>query len=255
MGAFRHFMEALLNPFFLVVLLFGFSLILFFRQGKTHFVATLFSLTFLLLLLFSFGWLPEKITTHLEAQHVVVKQIDPKIHWVVVFSGGQTEINDMPVNNLLNSASLKRLVEGVRLYKLLPQAKLILSGGGYGFEVPEAEHMLQLMPLFAIPRQDIVLEKNSINTAEQAKEIKKIVQEDPFYLVTSAIHMPRSMALCQAQGLHPIAAPTDYTFYWRDERWEKRYVPNPHNLFYLSISMHECLGRLWAKLHRNYRVY
>nr|WP_232505618.1 YdcF family protein [Legionella clemsonensis] len=113
--------------------------------------------------------------------------------------------------------------------------------------------MAELASWFSIPKSKIVLETTSINTADQAKAIKQFVKNEPFYLVTSAIHMRRSMALCLAQGLHPVAAPTDYTFFWNDERIGKIYLPNPYNLFYLSIAMHEILGSWWASLHHYYK--
>jgi len=40
--------------------------------------------------------------------------------------------------------------------------------------------------------------------------MKKRVGEKPFILITAAYHMPRSMALFKKQGLHPIAAPTNF---------------------------------------------
>ena len=251
MFIFRHVIEALLNPFFLIVLLFTLCLILLWWKGEDRLVRYGFSLTFFLLLLVSMGWLPHKLTVKLENQYPAIAKVDPNIHWVVVFSGGQSDLKNMLPNNLLNSATTKRLIEGVRLYRQLPEAKLLLSGRGYGGEVPEAKRMSELASWFAIPAHKRVLETASLNTADQAKEIKKILHAEPFYLVTSAIHMPRSMLLCQAQGLHPIAAPTDYTLYWDDERWAKSYLPNPHNLFYLSIAMHELLGRVWATLQDN----
>ena len=72
--------------------------------------------------------------------------------------------------------------------------------------------------------------------------MKHTLGDKPFYLVTSAIHMPRSMALFTQQGTHPIAAPTDVTNYWQDERWQKRYIPNAHNFLYTEIVLHEYLG-------------
>lgn len=249
----RHVLEGVLNPFFLCWVLLCFFLILLWLHGDSMLVRCGFLVVALLLLLCSTGWIPQAVTRQLEDQYPVITQVDPAIHWVVVFSGGQSEMPGQAVNSLLYSASIKRLLEGVRLYKQLPQAKLLLSGGGYGFELPEAMRMAELASWCTIPAGHIVLEKASINTADQVKAIKKIVHEEPFYLVTSAIHMPRAMALCQARGMHPIAAPTDFTFYWNDERWGKTYLPNPHNLFYLSIAMHELLGRLWAKLHGDYK--
>ncbi len=195
------------------------------------------------------GWLPKNLTHYLEGQYPVVTKADSRVHWIVIFSGGQSEVKNFPPNTMLSTVSIDRLVEGVRLYRQIPNAKLLLSGGGEGFETAEAIRLAQVVSWFNIPKADVVLEVTSENTAAEATAIKPIVQDEPFYLVTSAIHMPRSMALCRAQGLHPIAAPTDFTFYWKGG-WERTYVPNPYNLYYLSIAMHEVLGRVVSFGHR-----
>ncbi|WP_275940998.1 YdcF family protein [Legionella antarctica] len=205
-------------------------------------------MVFILLMVISTGWLPNYITNKLETQYPIVQQIDPRINWVVVLSGGQNPLEGMPANLRLSSASIKRLVEGVRLFRALPRAKLVLSGGGSTGEQPEALLLAQLAKWFSIPEQDVVLELKSINTADQARELVSIVHNQPFYLVTSAIHMPRSIALCRQQGLHPIAAPTDYTFFWSTSDKVKMIIPNAYNLSYFSIAMHEVLGRIWAVL-------
>lgn len=108
--------------------------------------------------------------------------------------------------------------------------------------------MKEIAVLSAISSQRIVMEEQSVNTADQAVQLKKILTDEPFYLVTSAIHMKRAVALCRKQGLNPVPAPTDYTYYWNDERWQKRFIPNPNNLVYVNIAWHEILGHLWERL-------
>ncbi|WP_287008027.1 ElyC/SanA/YdcF family protein [Legionella sp.] len=253
MAIYRHLFEVILNPFFLSLLLFAVFLTLLWVIGDRLIVRGGLLFVFLLLIFFSAGWLAENLTRSLEDDYLPVITADPKIHWVVVLSGGQAEKDYIPPNSLLSTVSIKRLMEGLRLYRQLPAAKIVLSGGGYGFEVPEAKNLSEVASWFAIPPSNIVLETASINTADQVKAIKSLVNNEPFYLVTSALHMPRAMKLCWAQGLHPIAAPTDFTLYWNDERWAKRYLPNPQNLFYLSLAMHELLGRIWAKMHQDFK--
>lgn len=247
MRFFRHFMEALLNPVFLIIFVFGILLIFLHRESRTRIFWGFFAL-FLSLVVFSTGWIPQTITHHLENQYAIVKQPNPEIRWIVVFSGGQMQDADKPDNMILYGASIKRLVEGVRLYRELPGSKLVLSGGGVGQEIAEAKRLATLTKWFGIPDSDVVLEDKAINTAEEAIEVKKILGAQPFYLVTSAIHMHRAMLLCQSQGLTPIAAPTDFTVFWQDERWEKTFLPNAHNLVYLSIALHEILGIGWGRM-------
>lgn len=243
----RHLLEALLNPFFMTLALFACSLLILYIYGNKRIARTGLFFSFLFFLLFSTGWLPHLLTSKLEAQYPKVHQVNPDIKWVVVLGGGQAQV-DAPVSDILYGASIKRLLEGVRIHRQLPKAKLLLSGGEYRNITPEAVNLARLSSWFAIPSQDIVLESNSQNTAQQAVEIKKWIGKHPFYLVTSAIHMPRAMALCHQLGLNPIAAPTDFTYFWYDERWQKFYLPNPNNLLYLNIAWHEILGRIWARI-------
>ncbi|MBA2657095.1 MAG: YdcF family protein [Tatlockia sp.] len=243
----RHLFEAILNPFFCILFIFAILLALLWRYGTNLTIRIGFTLVFILLVFCSSGVVVSKVTRQLESNYPVISQVDPSVHWVVVLSGGQANLTHLPANNLLNGVSIKRLVEGLRLFRQLPDAKLLLTGGGFD-EVPEAIHLSELTAWFAISPSKIVLETQSINTLDQAKALKKLVHNQPFYLVTSAIHMPRSVCLCQAYGLKPIPAPTDFTLYWNAKDWPIRYLPNAHNLFYLSLAMHEILGRAWTKI-------
>ncbi|KTD22592.1 YdcF family protein [Legionella londiniensis] len=248
MFVYRHFLEAVFNPYII-----GLSILVIFTVGlhwfgNTRSVRIGITTGVGALILFSMGWLPMWLTRILENQYPVVKKPNPNVHWVVVLGGGQAQYVDGEAHNVLYTASIRRLLEGIRLYRLLPHAKLLLSGGEYGGEKKEAHRLAEIISWLAIPHEDIVIESNSSNTASQARELKKRLNQEPFYLVTSAIHLPRAMALCRKQGLKPIAAPTDFTYFWQDERWEKYYLPNPKNLVYLNIAWHEILGRAWARL-------
>ncbi|HAU1320478.1 TPA: hypothetical protein F8R96_05925 [Legionella pneumophila] len=246
MALIRHLLEYLINPFFLCVLAIGICIFLLWRRLAPTVTRVLLFLVLIVLIAMSTGWLPSYLTYKLESRYSIVNQINPNVKWVVVLGGGQNIGEGMPANDLLTSASIKRLVEGVRLFKALPDAKLLLSGGGSTGEQPEALLLAELTKWFSIDPEKVVIETVSINTADQARELAAIVHDHPFYLVTSAVHMPRSMALCQQQGLHPIAAPTDFTFFWSTDTWVKMIIPNPYNLAYTSIALHEILGKIWA---------
>jgi uncharacterized SAM-binding protein YcdF (DUF218 family) len=64
-----------------------------------------------------------------------------------------------------------------------------------------------------VPSTDIIPESESLNTRENAVNVQKILQQENFktiLLVTSAMHMPRALAIFQHLGIKAIAAPTDY---------------------------------------------
>lgn len=249
MRFFRHLMESFFNPFFIILIFFACLLFFLYKERKSSLLKEFLAL-FMVMIILGLGFIPQKITQLMENKYPIIHTPSSAIHWIVVLSGGQAQGTDKPANMMLYGASVKRLVEAVRIYRQLPQVKLLLSGGGVNQEIPEAKRLAILANWFDIPAADIVLENVALNTAEEAREIKKIINDTPFYLVTSAMHMHRAMLLCKNQGLNPIAAPTDFTQFWQDERWEKRFIPNAHNLVYLSIALHELLGLAWGKVSR-----
>jgi uncharacterized SAM-binding protein YcdF (DUF218 family) len=150
------------------------------------------------------------------------------VNWVVVLGGGQNNHPQLPVTNQISPDSLVRLTEAVRIYRAIPGSKIILSGGAIFNRVTEAE---------------------TLSKTAEARYIQKIIGKDPFILVTSAFHMPRSMALFQKQGLSPIPAPTGYLV--KDRTAAKKpddFYPSPAGLLKAQLALHEYLGILWSKI-------
>jgi uncharacterized SAM-binding protein YcdF (DUF218 family) len=168
--------------------------------------------------------------------------------WIVVLGGGHVSDPRLPPNSQINAAALGRVVEGVRLHKTIPGSKLLLSGGRVFDPVPEAEVMAQIAELLGVKPQDISLESDSRDTADQAELIAKMLGREKFILVTSAAHMPRSMALFRKRGLHPIPAPSDFRVRvaWRFD--PGNFFPRASSLGELETAAHEYLGLAWAWL-------
>lgn len=244
----RHGMEAIFNPFFMGVALFVCLLLWLCLRGDSFMLRVGFFVVLAGLLLLSTAWFPRMMINKVENQYAVITDINPAIHWVVVFSGGQMiKVNaQAPANQLLNEVSIKRLVEAVRLYHHLPHAKLILSGGSaFGDTISEASRLATVVSWFGISADDVLVEGQSVNTADEAIAIKRWVKKEPFYLVTSAIHLPRAMALCRKQGLNPIAAPSDYP-YTQQTGWQKDMMPDARNIVHVNTAWHELLGWIWG---------
>jgi len=79
---------------------------------------------------------------------------------------------------------------------------------------------------------------------------KKIVGPDPFLLVTSAAHMPRSMALFRKQGMNPIPAPTGHQVKERQrgEISPGSFFPGIGELEKAEMAVYEYLGLAWVKI-------
>lgn len=242
----RHFFSLLCSPYFLALSLLAFLIVWLFVRGYRQWMRSGLLVVFIVFYLLGSGWFVDLFTDSLVRMYPPVEKVDPSIHWVVVFGGGQQRHVAGPVNQVLNDVSIQRLLEGVRLYRLLQHAKLILSGGGEpDVSESEAAHMAALASWFSIPRPDLVLESKSVNTVDEAIQIKQWVHQQPFYLVTSAIHMPRSMALCLEQGLNPVAAPADYPYDY-SWNWMRKLVPGMEHFAGFTQAWHEILGMGWG---------
>jgi uncharacterized SAM-binding protein YcdF (DUF218 family) len=169
------------------------------------------------------------------------------VKFIVVLVAGFTSDADRPVEIQLDEDSLARLVEGVRVSKLLHCCKLVLSGG----PTPDgsssiAQAMAQLAQELGVDPQEMVLDTQSGDTEDEARLVAPIVGPQPFILVMVASHMPRAMALFSKQGTHPIADPVD--FRTDEANLPAGIFPDAGELSGSERAVYEYLGLAWAKL-------
>jgi uncharacterized SAM-binding protein YcdF (DUF218 family) len=151
--------------------------------------------------------LESKTTPYADAK----KLADTGVRYIVVLSGGFNE-GDLTAADKLG-ASVLRLLEGRRLWREVPDCKLVLTGGkipGLSRDMSIAQAMRNMAVEMGIPEKAIIMESESWRTEDQARLITGIVGSAPFALVTSAYHMPRSVLIFRQFGLEPIPAPCDF---------------------------------------------
>ena len=261
-------LKKIVAPFFsplslcLEILLLGLFFLWFTSRQKTGKIVV--SVGVLLLTVFSYGAISNTLLRPLEYKYAPLLSLEDMHHvkWVVVLGGGHTSDPQLPITSQLSDASTARLIEGIRLHNMLPESKIILSGGGsfgpqitqitqilkMGDPVPNAKIMADVALSIGINKEDLVLESVSKDTKDEAMLIQKIVGKDRFVLVTSASHMPRSVALFKKYGMHPIPAPTDYFVKKRQRVSPGIFFPSANNLCKAERAFHEYLGIAWAKL-------
>lgn len=218
----------------------------------------LVSVGLVILTLFSYRGIADKLLRPLERQYdtfeiknsLAVSETEnaSAIKFVVVLGGGHTSDPELPLLSQINTNPLVRLIEGIRIYRKYPGAKLLLSGGGAFDPVSEAEVMARVTREMGVPESDLVLESKSKDTRDEALFIKPIVGNEPFALVTTASHIPRSMALFKKLGMNPIPAPIGHSV--KDEQGLSHYsfFPSTGNLRKTELVIHEYIGMAWAKL-------
>ena len=206
----------------------------------------LFLLATLCFYFFATAPLPNALLDPLENQYKPLQQVKDigRINYIVVLAGGSLNNPDVPPASQLGAGTSSRVVEGIRLFHLLSdQPTVIMSGGG---EPDDGSLMVAFAKSLNIPADKLLAETRSPDTHGNAKEVKPIVKDAPFLLVTSASHLPRAMIIFKALGMRPIPAPADFKvmekFLWPD------FLPQGVYLEQMRAAVHEYLGLGYLKL-------
>lgn len=166
---------------------------------------------------------------------------------VLVFLGGGavTDVPDLGAVDQLSSVSASRLMTAARLQRLTGLA-LILSGGRiFTAGAEEAVVAKRVLMELGIPESKILVEAHSRNTAENAKYTRVLCGEKKWQqviLITSAMHMPRSVAFFERQGLKVVPYPCDYQVDGTIKLTALSFVPNAGSLSASSAALKEYLG-------------
>lgn len=168
--------------------------------------------------------------------------------YIVVLGGSANRDATLPVTSQIGSESLCRLLEGVRLYRAEPGSKLILSGGPMFGSISDSQVMSRVALIMGVNPRDILQENISRDTEEEARLLKPMLGQERFFLVTSAYHMDRAMALFHRQGLEPVAAPVALPAQQAGQWSPEDFFPSSYPLHRTEIAIHEYLGLAWARL-------
>jgi uncharacterized SAM-binding protein YcdF (DUF218 family) len=108
--------------------------------------------------------------------------------------------------------------------------------------------MVEVAKEFDVNPEDIVFVSGTKDTKDQARQFKSKIGNDLHFLVTSADHMPRALAMFKKLGMSPIAAPTDYWIRQKQTRHPGIFFPSAISLRKMEKACHEILGIIWAKI-------
>ncbi|PHN01479.1 YdcF family protein [Flavilitoribacter nigricans] len=229
-----------------------FSSLFFFRKKRRVF-NYLLTAALIWLALVSTPFLPKVLVKSLEWQyeplHVERMDTASTVH-ILVLGGGHTADQRLPATDQLSESALKRLVEGIRLNRQLPNSKLILSGfSREGIERSHAKVMAKAALLLGVATQDTAVLTQPWNTMFEAIEYRDRYGNKPkLILVTSAIHLPRAMMHFRRAGLSPVPAPTNYLIKEDDLPKRLKILPSSQNLDMMNKAVHEYVGMFWGKV-------
>ena len=169
---------------------------------------------------------------------------------LILGAGYNTEVlrtRHAPASN----AAAWRLTEAYAAALHYPNARVVFSGGSGvlgGVDWSEAESARYVLIQMGLDPKRLILEPRSRNTDENIRFSRELVKPkagEIWLLVTSAVHMPRSMAIARKNA-------------WRMVAWPSDYITGPKiggmdfdiggNLAMTDFAVHEAIGGLAYRL-------
>jgi uncharacterized SAM-binding protein YcdF (DUF218 family) len=151
----------------------------------------------------------------LEDQFPPINQDPPRLDGIIVLGGSIDDLTSLDRGTPIIAAAANRLTTFLILAKRYPAAKLVFTGGSGQIEqvTNEAHFARILLADLGLPPSRVVFEDKSRTTAENATLSRDLVHPAPgeiWALVTSASHMPRSVAVFRAAGWNVLPWPAGY---------------------------------------------
>lgn len=179
---------------------------------------------------------------------------------VILVLGGATKSANFPRPWVDVSEEGDRVIHAARLYQQGKAPKILLSGGRIPWQgdgAPESADMAELLELMGVPASAILQEPDSLNTRQNAVNSQVILKRENLnriLLVTSALHMPRSLRIFRKLGMDVTPAPTDFLIAEDESRSRGRsasqarllgLLPQAENLQPTTRALKEYIG-LWV---------
>lgn len=189
----------------------------------------------------------EALLRSLESQHPRPAALDMHQHVGVVVLGGALSSPELWESHRqvgLNEQA-ERMTEAVALMRQYPHLRLLFTGGIANLSATGATEAIRARVFFEAMGVDparVVYEEASRNTYENALHsagLPGVDRQQPWLLLTSAFHMPRSMGVFRKSGWNVTPWPVDYRANAHDSWFDfsLRYGPR-----LWALALHEWLG-------------
>jgi len=174
-----------------------------------------------------------------------------KNHEIGIVLTGVTNLSKTAYDRTFFNKGADRITHALQLYQE-GKIKKILITGGQGLNPvnsqSEAEVLQRFLLMTGVPAEDMMIEDQSKNTAQNAEFSKSFLEEkgisitQEFVLITSAFHMSRAKGCFDKVGLKTITFPTDY--YSSDTKFDipTLLFPDPYSIFMWHKLVKEWIG-------------
>jgi len=173
---------------------------------------------------------------------------------IVVLSGGR----HLPPGNtkIIEWYDPDRFLAGIDLYKANKSNRLIFTGGINPLISglpPEGDFYIKEALSMGIPKKDLFTTYPVSNTLQEAKAIKKLLNDEipssqkKVILVTSAFHMNRAKRVFEREGISVLPYPVDFRSnksFSTSLRNPLMWIPNSSSLDRSTSAIREIIGRI-----------
>ena len=173
---------------------------------------------------------------------------------IVVLSGGGIHLP--PVNKkIIEWNDPDRFLAGIDLYKANKSKRLIFTGGINPLKSglpPEGDIYIREAISMGIPKKDLFTTYPVSNTFQEAKAIKKLLNNEiqkskkKVILVTSAFHMNRAKRVFEREGISILPYPVDFKSHQTFSSSLRNpliWIPNSSSLHKSTSAIREIIGR------------
>ncbi len=166
-----------------------------------------------------------------------------RVDGIIVLGGGQDPYVSVDRDRIAVNDAGERMIEAAALSRAFPEAQIVFSGGNGPPGLTEADVAARAFAAMGLDPQRVIYENEARNTYESAIYLHRFITPEPgetWLLVTSAFHMPRSVAVFRAAGWDIVPYATDYRV-TREGRGLFR-TGLDGNLRTLNTALHEYVG-------------
>jgi uncharacterized SAM-binding protein YcdF (DUF218 family) len=166
---------------------------------------------------------------------------------IIVLGGSFDENISMARGGVAFNDAAERMTAAVELARRYPQARILFAGGSGALRrgrYSEAEVAGQFFERMGVDPARLILEDKSRNTYENAVFAREMAAPEPgerWLLVTSAMHMPRSVGIFRRVGFPAIPYPVNYR---TSGSWSQLSLHKnaPDMLRLIDLAAHEWIG-------------
>jgi uncharacterized SAM-binding protein YcdF (DUF218 family) len=178
---------------------------------------------------------------------------DLKTYEAGIVLGGMS-VYDPSLDRAQFFRGVDRLIQAVELYKNGVIKKIIFTGGSGRLlhpEMKEGNYINRYLLYMGVPESDFTIEAESKNTYENAVFTKQSLNENSkndFLLITSSMHMRRSLGCFNKAGLNVQPYSTDRYAGPRKFEFDHLFIPEPSVLYDWTKLLHEMVGYITYKI-------